>query len=251
MNLSSHPVALGANFWENNTTSRHALGTKGQTSDGRVYRYCQAGVADLVAGNVIQGPATIPEHLAMAVATPTAALGGRLNDTYVSVTPAAVAGAANLYAEGYLGVDTSPPLGFTAGVDSHLAITASVAFIVNLVREDPILTAMTNATKIGLMQNPYKGVIQSPVTTATGLIVGVAPYIISANNYGWIQTSGPAEVLISGTPALGAPVVGTSGTPGACAVITTTSLVINMIIGHMMQIGVSGKCNWVMLSIRD
>jgi hypothetical protein len=251
MNLSSHPIGLAANFWSNNSSQQHPLGTKGQTADGRVYRYCQAGAADLVAGNVIQGPATIPEHLAMAVAAPTAALGGRLGDTYVSVTPAAVGGAANLYAEGYLGVDTSPPLGFAATVNSHLAITASVAFIAQLEKEDPIHTLMTTATKIGLMQNPYKGVIQSPVTTATGLIVGVAPYIITATYYGWIQTSGPAEVLITGTPALQAPVVGTSGTPGAVAVLTTTNLVINPIIGHMMQIGVSGKCNWVMLSIRD
>lgn len=252
MHLSNHPLLLTGNFWKSSASLEAPLGSKGVTLDGRVYRYVLAGASDLVAGNVIQGPATIANHLAMTPST-IATFGGAIGDKTVRVTPGATAGAANLYADGFIGVDTTPNLGAVQTVDSHLAITSSTAFDVNLSSpQDNWQVAITTSSRLGLMQNPYKGVIQSPVTTATGLIVGVAPYVITAAQYGWIQTAGPAEVLINGTPALQAPVVGTSATTaGAVDVLTTTNLVINPIVGHMMQVGVSTKCNWVMLSIRD
>lgn len=241
--LSFRPVLLAQDGFVSSATQQHALGTIGITKDGRWFRYCLAGAADLVAGNCIQGPAVIANHLAL---TSVAQVAGA---TALAVTPGATAGAANLYAEGYLGVDTTPANGTTYNVNGHLAITASTAFTLNLDGEDPVNVAFTSATRYGLIHNPYKNVIQMPVTTATGLLVGVANYIITAAQYGWIQTKGIASVLIAGTPALGAGIMSPGTAAGAAVVVTTTNLVVAQYVGRMAQVGVDGKNNFAMLSI--
>ncbi len=244
-NLSSHPVALSGSFYTSSATALHPLGTKGIADDGRIYRYCKAG-ATLVAGNVIQGPATIVDHLAT-TATATAA-----GATSLTFTPGATAGAANLYADGFLGVDTTPGNGYTYGVAGHAAITASVAFTLNLKADDPLQVALTTASRLGLIQNPYSGVIQMPITTATGPLVGVAPYIITSGQYGWLQTGGVASVLIAGTPANGAAVMAPGAVAGAAEVIVAAgTLIVAQFVGHMLQIGVAGKNNFVRLNIAE
>jgi hypothetical protein len=103
---------------------------------------------------------------------------------------------------------------------------------------------------VGLIANPYNGVIQLPVTTATGTLVGIATYIISAGQYGWIQTWGICSVLTTGTPALGAMVMGPGTAAGAAQVVVAAgTLIVAQIIGHMAQVGVDGKNNFVHVRI--
>jgi len=233
--------SVGQDDFVSTATPTHTIGTRAVSDDGCVYRYVKAGAVDLVAGNVIQGPATIPNHLAN---TPPAVAIGAKSFTY---TPGNTAAAAQFYAGGYLQVDTTPGNGYRYVIDSHLAITASTAFTLNL--RDPIQVALTTSSRVGLMPNKYNGVLQFPVTTATGPVVGVATYIISANQYGWVQTKGPASVLISGTPALGAYVMTPSAVAGSAIILTTTNLVVAQIVGTMLQIGVDTKNNFVDLKI--
>jgi hypothetical protein len=131
------------------------------------------------------------------------------------------------------------------GVDSHPGDhVVSTAFTLNLKSDDAVQVALTTASRVGLIPSLFRGVIQCPVTTATGSVVGVAVYPITAAQYGWILTWGPAAVLINGTPALGAAVVAPSATTaGSVDVITTTNLVTAQIVGNMMQVGVSTKNN--------
>lgn len=246
-NLSSHPVALAKDFYTSDTVQQFPLGQKGVSEDGRVFRYALAASgANLVAGNCIQSSAIVPNHLAT-TATATAA-----GATSLTFTPAATGGAANLYAEGYLQVDTTPGNGYTYGVKSHLAITSSVAFTLNLRDDDPIQVALTTSSRLGLIANPYRNVIQMPVTTATGSLVGVAPYALTAATYGWIQTAGLASVLIAGTPALGASVMTPGAVAGAAEVIVAAgTLIVAQFVGHMAQVGVAGKNNFVRLNIAE
>lgn len=234
--------SVGQDDFVSSATQIHDLGTRIETDDGRVYRYAKAGAVDLVAGNVLQGPAIVTAHLAN---TPPAVAIGALSFTY---TPGAATGTANQYAGGWLQVDTTPGNGYTYEVSGHAAIASSTAFTLNL--KDPIQVALTTSSRVGLIANPYSGVIQFPVTTATGIAVGIAGYIISATQYGWIQTWGMASVLIAGTPALGAPVMTPSTTAGSAVVETTTNLVVAQIVGFMAQIGVDGKNNFVNLRIQ-
>src|SRR5260370_1203187 len=104
--FTSRGVAVGAQDWINTDPTLAAsyllpLGNVAECRDGRIFRWCRAGAVDLVAGNVIQASAFLTNHTVMAIATPTAVLGGRVGDKFVNVTPGATAGAANLYAEGY------------------------------------------------------------------------------------------------------------------------------------------------------
>lgn len=243
-NIQSETVILGSDSFTSLASPAHRVGTRGVDKSGRVYRYVLAGAADLVAGNVVQGPATVANHLAN---TPPAVAIGASSFTY---TPGATAGAASLYENGFMQVDTTPGNGYTYNVDSHLAISSATAFTLNLKSDDAVQVALTTSSRVGLLPNPFRGVIQTPVTTATGLVVGVAVYPITAAQYGWIQTWGIASVLINGTPALGAMVVAPSATTaGAVDVITTTNLVTAQVVGKMAQVGVSTKNNFVSLTI--
>jgi len=237
------PTTLAQDSFTSSSTQQHPLGTRAVTRDGRVFRYCQMGAADAVAGDLYQSAAPIPNHLALTA--PVVAIGA----TSFSCTPGATGGAANLYSEGYLQVDTTPGNGYIYKILGHAAITASVAFTLNLVPEDAIQIALTASSRIGLLHNPYKNVILPP-TTQTATVVGVAPCIITATQYGWLQTWGIASVLINGTPAITAPVVNSGTTTGAVDKWTTAAAdVAVQTIGHMAQVGVSTKNNFVFLQI--
>lgn len=231
-------MMFGQDTFTPGLTQNHPLGTAGMTKDGRIFRYCQAGGVDLVAGNLIQGAAPLANHLANT--PPVVAVG----DKSFSYTPGATAGAANLYAEGYLQVDTTPGNGLTYQVAGHAAITASVAFTLLLV--DAIQVALTASSRVGLIPNAWKNVIQSP-TTPTAKMVGFAPVIIPTTAFGWLCTHGVVSALIDATaPLITAPVVPSTATAGAVAKYTTAAAdVIVEVVGKTMQVTVSAKNNFI------
>lgn len=238
-NLQGPATSIQSGTFDSTSDQRAALGGSAQSGDGRYFRYCLAGAVDLVAGNVIQSSAIVTAHLAN---TPPATAIGATSFTY---TPGAATGVANQYAGGYLQVDTTPGNGYTYQVSGHAAIASSTAFTLNLT--DAIQVALTTSSRVGLIANPYRSVIQFPVTTATGSYVGVAPAVITAAQYGWLQTAGGCSVLISGTPALGALVMTPSAAAGSAIIMTTTNLIVAQVVGTMGQIGVDGKNNFVNL----
>lgn len=234
---------ISANLFEYTSTPKFPLGTIAVDKVGRIYRYCQAGAADLVAGNLVQRAAPIANHLAN---TPPAVAVG---DTSFLYTPGATAGAENLYAEGFLQVDTTPGNGICYKVNGHPAIVASTAFLLQLDKDDPIQVALTTSSRVGLHHNRWKNVIQCP-TTITARVAGVAIAPITATYYGWLITKGPWPVLVNGTPAITSPVVNSATTAGAVdAWVTAAATVVVTPVGHMMQVGVSGKNNMVDLCI--
>lgn len=256
--LMAADVAAAQDTWNTNvvtTVQRHPLGTLAISKDGRIFRYASAGATDLVAGNIIQSAAPVPNHLALTSAAQAIGDGrGQIGSAAIVVTPGATAGAANLYAEGTLCIDTTPGNGYNYRISGHPAITASVAFNLYLDPDETIQVALTTASRYGLHHNPYKTVIQSP-TTATGLTVGGAVAIITGNgtseNFGWIQTRGPFPALINGTPAVGTAVTISATTAGAVdvATFTTTVEITGRTIGRIMQVGVSTKNNSVYLQL--
>lgn len=236
-------TAIAAGTANNPSNPPHKLGTLGRTRDGRTFRFAKAGAVALVPGNILQGPATVANHLALTAAAAAIGLVGP-----VVVTPGATLGTVNQYAEGYLGVDTTPGNGFTYGVSGHPAFALSTAFNLQLEADDPIQVALTTASRYGLLQNPYSGVIQMPITTATGLYAGIAVSAIPINGYGWVQVGGIASVLINGTPALGSTLIAVSATTaGAADIATAVTILTGQPFGRMAQVGVSGKNNFVML----
>jgi hypothetical protein len=237
-------VSAGDMFktYASTVTPPYALGQRAMTGDGRTFVFAKAGAVALVAGTVCQGPAVLTNHVNLAPAD--TAIGA----TAVTVTPGATAAAANAYANGFLIASTGPGNGISYRIKSHLAVTASVAFVVNLWPEDAIQVALTNAaSKMDLLACQYDGVLIAPATTLTATIVGVAVTVVDASGFGWLQTGGPASVLIAGTPALGARVCSPSAVAGAVLVDPADSAI--GIVGKMMATGVDTKNKLVNLAI--
>jgi hypothetical protein len=199
MSSLKFPVSAQEVF-SSNAAQQHPLGTRGEDIFGRTFRYAKADAVALVAGNALQGQAQITAHQDMA---PSAAA---IGDKTISVTPGATAGAADLYAGGIAVIDTTPGLGYSYPIKRHDAITASVAFTLVLADGWPVQVALTAAnSRVSLYPNPYRNVIQTPVTTLTGPVVGVCVYPIAASEYGWVGTRGHFGTLIQGTPAVATP----------------------------------------------
>jgi hypothetical protein len=209
----------------------HELGFKAGFG-GRVFAYVQAGATALVVGNALQTQIEDVDHDDIAVRV--TALGA----TSLLITTGASGGALdeNEYADGYAVIDTTPGLGYVYRIKSHAAIAASTDGALELDGET-VQVALTASSKITLVANPYKKVIQHPVTTATGTTVGGAVYPIAASEYGWIQTYGPGAGLIAGTPGVGQPVTAVGATAGALSVHSAEL----SNVAYMMVTGRSGK----------
>lgn len=234
--------AISVNTREYTSDVKYALGTLAIDKVGNLYRYSQVGAVALVAGALYQRAAPIPDHLAN---TPPAVAVGATQFTY---TPGATAGAANLYSEGFLQIDTTPGNGYAYRISGHAAISASTAFTLYLDPDDPIVIALTTSSRVGLHHNPYKNVIVHP-SPATASIAGFAVNVATATYYTWLQTRGPVPALISGTPAVNAPVIVGATVDGAVDVWTAAAQPTAITVGYMMQVGVDTKNNMIFATI--
>jgi hypothetical protein len=220
---------------------RHALGTKASDLYGNVFRYAQAGVAPLVAGNWLQAPAQVALHQNLA---PTAAV--NVGDTSFTVTLGATAASAGQYAGGWAVISGGPGIGLKYQIATHPAALASGTLLLTL--SQPVDVALVAATsKVDLVANPYAGVIQTPITTLTGTCVGVATSATPAGAYDWIQTHGVGACLVAGTPGVGLAVVVPGTAAGACVIDSAAAA--TPIVGTMMVTGVDGRCQAVFIQI--
>lgn len=239
MQLGSDPQAAGQPLYTSSSTQAHALGERLVTSDGRVFRYCKVGASTaLVAGNYIQSPAQVAAHQNIAVAA--AAIGA----TSITVTLGATLATENQYAGGQAVVTITPGLGQAITIVGHPAAALSSTLVLTL--GEPLRVALTTDTRIDLVPNQFNGVIQEPATTATGVCVGVATYIITAGEYGWVQRSGLAAALNSDTTGVGLALCAPSGTAGSAKGDPANAAV--QLVGTVASTCGTGECNGVMLA---
>ncbi len=212
------------------TTSNDAslatqVGQRFNTADYREVVLVQNGATALVAGNLIQAPASIgANHTGLAVVTTNWPIGA----TSIQVTAGGTAITANQYQGGFAVISAGTGLGQTLRIASNSSATSSGTC--TIVLEDPLSVALTTSTsKVSLTLNPYgsqfgtalgtSGVIISP-TTATGTTVGVTIYPIPATttsvlSYGFIQTRGLVACLNDATTAIGLDLMPSTNTAGA------------------------------------
>lgn len=199
------------------------LGAIAVTGDGREFSFTLVGATALVVGQLYQGPVetTTWERISPAAAA--------IGATSVTITTSITA-TANILAGGYLFVATSTGVGYTYKIRGNTAVTSAANMVVYL--EDPIQIALTTGSTVSLCAHPYSGVV---VTTGSAegsaAPVGVAIYPVTAAQYGWLQITGPANVLTAGTIVVGESVVESTGTAGA--VIAATS--VSPVVGFAMQ----------------
>lgn len=208
--LTGPTQTAGQALFTSSATQQHVLGEQMVSPDGRKFRYAKAGGSALVVGNLLQSQAEDTDSQNLAVAA--AAIG----DTTVTTTTTLTL-TANEMAGGYMVVAITPGLGHVYRIKSHPAVTSAA---VTLTLEDPIRVALTTSSRVDLVANPYDGVIQYP-TTATGAAVGVAIHPIAANEYGWIQSGGVANVLNDAGSTVGTNVSASNATAGAVEAAVT------------------------------
>jgi hypothetical protein len=223
--------AVAQPLFSSSATQFHELGFKA-TFQGRTFRYVKAGASALVVGNALQAAVEDTDH--DDITCRATAIGA----TSLLITTGSGSGALdeNEYADGYAVIDTTPGLGYVYHIKGHAAIAASTDGALQLVDGESVQVALTSSSKITLVKNPFKDVIQLPATTLTNTCVGGAVYPIAASEFGWIQSGGPGAALISGTPGCGQSVT-VSGTAGALAVHSAELPEL----AYMMVTGRSGK----------
>lgn len=180
------------------------LGAEATSGDGRKFRFVLAGATSLVPGKLQQSQV---ETTAWEALNPGAVAIGATQFTTVTTVTVTV----NAWAGGYVFVTETPGLGYQYKIKGNTAATSAT---VTVYLEDPIVIALNTSSQVDIIASPYSGVIVNP-TTATGTIVGVAQTVITNAQYGWIQTSGPANVLAQGTVVVGEEVGASSTTAGA------------------------------------
>lgn len=196
--LTLGPILPGVrakqDFYETSVTANYVTGARYEIDDGRVFRYARAGAVALAAGELQTSPAFGGSVAnVQADLTPSAAAIGARS---VFITTATDATTLNQFAGGYLAVSDG---GAAIGQGEMYKIVANAAGAAGLLRFDldrPLTTAWTSSTRVSIMTNPYNLVVQSPVTTAIGMPVGIPMIATPINYYCWLQTWGMACCLV-------------------------------------------------------
>lgn len=155
---------------------------------GNRFRYALVGASALVTANLLQEPAEDTQFVSMAV--PAAVAIGATSITVTNGTTTVVAGD---HIDGKLTVSTSTGIGQTFYITNNTGGGSGAAVTYYL--DHPVAIALTTSSKVSVRQNPYNGVIQSPVTTQTGGPVGFAVKANTASTYNFIQSGGDTAVL--------------------------------------------------------
>lgn len=192
----SPQVGIGQPYLNNDATPLNNPGQVIFGSDGSKYVYVEAGATNITSGMLLQSEAEDTGEQDVAVAATAVGATSIVTTTTLTVT-------ANEYAGGYVVVSVTPSIGYRYLIASHAAATAA-ALTINLA--EPVQVALTTASRIDLVPNPYQNVIPAPTTPSSSL-VGVACGDITAGNYGWACVRGVATVI---NDAAGALTVGTT-----------------------------------------
>lgn len=220
----------------------HPLGKQLVLDDGRKYRFALAGGSDLVRGMVQGSPAVITTDQSMACAA------GAVGDRFISYTHGAATTAINYFAEGYAVISLDPGQGNAYKIASHAAIGSGTAgSIVNLAPGNALQTALTTTSDLSLLANPYGGVVIVAATILSAP-VGVCVKVISAGDFGWLQTRGAAAVNCTGTMTIGSPAVmllsgGTAGTPAPASAATQPE------VGKVIMVEATGEASGLFLTL--
>ena len=203
----------------------------------RVFRYSYSGGDALVAGTLVKS-AQLPAEVNKSI---TAASAGGYEVTVAT-------SAAQLYLAGGYMVTNATTAAHGAGqcyrIKSSKA-NGTVTTSTDLVLYDPLETAVTATTKVEVYGSPYYDLDIS--ATVTDQISGVPPIPVTANYYFWLQTWGPASVLVGDTTAAGDLLVPHTTDGSVCPASVFTS----NIVGFALTAGTVGEYNGAFLRINS
>ena len=209
-----------ADPYTESATQLFALGTK-LVYGNNVYRYGQLAASIVLAGKLVQHAAIVANHTNM-TATAVTAVGA----TDISVETVGTNMTLNQYTDGYLWVNDH---GGGTGEGQTLRIKSNPAHnhgddpSVVITTYDPLVTALTTASQVAVLANPYSALVVAP-TTEAGKIMGATVIDMTASYYGWFTVSGPQALLTQGVIVVGNIVVRAGGTTAGAVVPATDNL---------------------------
>ncbi len=173
---------------------RFALGQVMEITDGRIFRFAEAGAAALAGGKLNSAKALTANFDTLAVQAAVAA-----GATTIPFTNGATALLENELAGGTILVeDVALNLGEIYPIKSNTADGGAGTVTATLEDNVTVLNALTTSGKVTVRNNPWSKVIihgSPPVQ----LVVGVSGTIIGLTEYGWLQTHGVSNVLVEGS----------------------------------------------------
>lgn len=235
--ITGNRVLTEQDLYTSSATAQEPVGSLIPGTLGRLYRYVLAGASDLVAGNLIQEAAEDTTYENMVVGT-----AGVAGDNFIQVTN----GTATITSAAFVGGTITVYTSGTSLIGEEYIIkqitgTLTTGGALKVYLDRPLRAAITTSATVNMKKSPWSGVIQAPVTTQTGMAVGVAIFPILATQYGWILSHGECPVLSSGSTfavgsEIGTPCVTAAGSPGVYVAGTTHQKV-----GVVRQAAASGK----------
>ncbi len=224
-----------------NTVNRfHALGQRMEYEDGRKFRYILAAGTTLVANQVQQGKVILAGDDNLGVDAVSAV--GATSITFTSATSTAV----DYYNGGWVGITVTPGLGYIYKIKSSPLLTGGAGDILTLEPDSPIVVALTSSSEISLTPLPWNGVIVMPITTLTGVIVGVTAAPVTNAQYGWVQSGGVCVCEGAGSEVVGDNAAAIRAAEGRLGVGTND---INEVVGVYLTIA-GGAGQGVLLDLR-
>jgi predicted RecA/RadA family phage recombinase len=233
--------------WTASATQNYALGTVRQFSDGRRFRYCQAGASGITRA-LMQQTAVADSKFLDITQTGHSQTAGSKSITVLCTTGSAVA--ANYFTGGHLLVTT----GTNAG-DIYPILTSTLEVtdtLLDLVLSEALRNNIAATDKIAVIPNRWKKTVVVPTTTATAAPAGVPLIDVTASYYYWAQVRGPAPLFVDTADTI---VVGSKvGIPATNAVagaggVTTATAFAYPIYGTVMWIAAAGEPALVNLEI--
>lgn len=197
------------------------VGQLAQTSDGRTFRYANAG-GTLVAGRITEALAITANYANRALTTSAAA-----NQNQVTIVLGTTA-TADQFAGMYLVVNDNTGQGQGSYViTGNTAATAgnSNTTVVNLKGNlNVAISATATATDVTIIPNTYSSVIEH--TAVITLVTAGAPVIaVTSGNWHWEQTGGMASILSDGVITKNAQGIPSDATAGAVEIRVDATII--------------------------
>jgi hypothetical protein len=229
---------------------KQKLGTRAVTPDGRVFYYAEASNTAIArGGNVVNGIAAVAAHdMDLVAVAASAAATSFTTTTSLTVTK-------DQYKDAYVYFNDGPAEGEIYRIKSNTAVSGAAGLSITIDEPDGLVTALTTASLFGVMYSPYKDIhiVDGNGTPTTG-VVGVTTAPVTADYFCWVQTSGPAAVLIGAQVAIvGDGIAISQADEDGTAERTDYSDESDLVnLGHAMGIpAIATDYQWVMLNIRN
>ncbi len=177
-----------AELWHNSSGETVPVGSLMIIEDGRTFRFTEiAASVTTVVNGLLQAEVHTTDQSGEDIGTIAA---GETVLTAVGSTSSNVS--ATEYANGYIYTDNATTLPMVR-IKSTTAITAGSTGSVTLYHPTPTIIASGNT--VSYIKNPWRDVILKPASAETAPVIGINKVVITADQFGWVQTSGPTTAL--------------------------------------------------------